>query len=105
MKKLNTTLIYVLSSLSLLCCCIMGLGILVALPSFLIANKKLKEAEEFPEDYEAEDIKAMKTAKTFALVALGINGVWFIYNLYSLATTDWDTFMEEFKSKMEQYQQ
>ena len=105
MKKLNTTLIYVLSSISLICCCFLGLGILLALPSFLIANKKLKEAEISPEEFEAEDIKAMKTAKTFALVALCINGAWFLYNLYSLATTDWDVFWEEFQSQMEKYQQ
>lgn len=105
MKKLNTTLIYVLSSVSLLCCCFAGLGILLALPSFLIANKKLKEAEQYPEEYEADDIKAMGTAKTFAMVALGINGAYFLYSIYSIATTDWDTFMEEFNQKMEQYQQ
>lgn len=105
MKKLNTTLIYVLSSVSLLCCCFAGLGILLALPSFLIANKKLKEAEQYPEEYEAEDVKAMNTAKTFAMVALGINGLYFVYSLYSIATTDWDTFMNEFNQKMEQYQQ
>lgn len=104
MKKLSTTLIYVLSSLSLLCCCFFGLGVLVALPSFLIANKKLKEAEQFPEEYDVEDIKAMKTAKTFAMVALIINGLWFIYNLYSLANTDWDTFMEDINAQMEKYQ-
>ncbi|WP_439132183.1 CCC motif membrane protein [Polaribacter sp.] len=105
MKKLNTTLIYVLSSISLLCCCLAGLGILLAIPSFIIANKKLKEAETSPEDYEADDIKAMKTAKTFALVALGINGAYFLYNIYFFSTTDWDTYMEEIKTRMEQYQQ
>ena len=105
MKRINTTLIYVLSSLSLVCCCFFGLGILVALPSFLIANKKLKEAEEFPEEYEAEDIKAMKTAKTFALVALSINGLYFIYSIYSLSTTDWDTVKQQYMDAFEQYQQ
>ena len=67
MKKLNTTLIYVLSSISLLCCCFAGLGILLALPSFLIANKKLKDAVLNSEEYDADEIKAMKTAKTFAI--------------------------------------
>ncbi|WP_026777924.1 CCC motif membrane protein [Polaribacter sp. Hel_I_88] len=104
MKKLSTTLIYILSSLSLLCCCFAGLGILLALPSFLIANKKLKEAHEFPDEYDFDAVKAMKTAKTFALVALSINGLYFIYSIYSLATTDWDTFMNEFNSQMEKYQ-
>lgn len=105
MKRINTTLIYVLSSLSLVCCCFFGLGILLALPSFLIANKKLKEVEMNPQDYEADDIKAIKTAKTFAMVTLIINGAWFLYNAYNLATTDWDTMMEEIQQKMEQYQQ
>ena len=105
MKRVSTTLIYVLSSISILCCCLFGLGILLALPSFIIANNKLKEIESNPENYDSEDIIAMKNARTFALVTLVINGLWFLYNAYSLATTDWDTFMEEFKSKMEQYQQ
>lgn len=105
MKKLNTTLIYVLSSISIVCCCFAGLGILLALPSFLIANKKMKEAELNPQDYEPEDIKQMGNAKTFALVALVINGLYFAYSLYSIATTDWDVFMEQYKEAMEKYQQ
>jgi hypothetical protein len=105
MKKLNTTLIYVLSSISLVCCCFAGLGILLALPSFLIANKKLKEATLNPEEYDADEIKPMNTAKTFALVALIINGLYLIYSIYSIATTDWDVFMEQYKTAIEQYQQ
>ncbi|MFY9242638.1 MAG: CCC motif membrane protein [Polaribacter sp.] len=105
MKKLNTTLIYVLSSISLLCCCIAGLGILFAIPSFIIANKKLKEAELNPEEYEADEINAMNSAKTFALVTLVINGLYFSYSIYNLATTDWDVFIEQFKTEMEKYQQ
>ncbi|TXD51300.1 MULTISPECIES: CCC motif membrane protein [unclassified Polaribacter] len=105
MKKLNTTLIYVLSSLSLLCCCFFGLGVLVALPSFLIANKKLKEAAQFPEEYDFDEVKAMKTAKTFALVALSINGLYFVYSMYSIATTDWDVFLEKYQDAIDQIQQ
>jgi hypothetical protein len=104
MKKLSTTLIYVLSSLSLLCCCFAGLGVLVALPSFLIANKKLKEAYEFPDEYDMEDAKGMKTAKTFALVALIINGLYFVYNIYYFATTDWSLIMEKVQEQMNQIQ-
>ena len=99
MKKLNTTLIYVLSSLSLLCCCFFGLGVLVALPSFLIANKKVKEAEQYSEEYEIDDVKSMKTAKTFAMIALIINGLYFIYSIYS-----WDEIMEQIYDALEQYQ-
>lgn len=104
MKKLNTTIIYVLSTISIVCCCFAGLGILFALPSFLIANKKMKEAELNPEDYEPEDITAMNNAKTFALVTLVINGLYFVYSIYSLATTDWDVFMEQYQQTLEKYQ-
>lgn len=103
MKKLNTTLIYVLSSISLLCCCFAGLGILLALPSFLIANKKLKNVVLNPEEYDADEIKGMKTAKTFAMVALIINGLTFVYSAYDLATSDFDAIREEFQNALDQY--
>ena len=103
-QKLNTTAIYVLSVVSFLCCCVAGLGIVLALPAFLMANKKLKTATLHPEEYEADDIQAMKTAKTVALVALIINGVYLLYNIYYFSTTDWDLIMEEYRQKMEQYQ-
>ena len=105
MKPLNTTLIYVLASISILCCCFFGLGILLALPAFLIANKKMKEVEMNPEDYDPDAVRQLNTAKTFALVTLIINGLYFVYSAYSLATTDWDVFMEEYKKALEQYQQ
>ena len=72
--------------------------------NFLIANKKMKEAELNPEDYEPEDITAMNNAKTFALVTLVINGLYFVYSIYSLATTDWDVFMEQYQQTLEKYQ-
>lgn len=105
MKKLNTTLIYVLSSISLVCCCFAGLGILLALPSFLIANKKIKDATLNPEEYDADDIKAMNTAKTFALVALIINGLTFVYSIYDLATSDFEEIKQEFQKALDQYKE
>jgi opacity protein-like surface antigen len=100
-QKLNTTAIYVLSIVSFLCCCLLGLGIVLALPAFLMANKKLKAAELNPEDYEADDIKAMKTAKTVALVAVSVNGAFLLYNIYGLATTDWETFTQKITEAIE----
>lgn len=96
MRKSNTTLIYVLSSISIVCCCFAGLGILLALPSFLIANKDLKNAALDAENYNSDSISSIKNAKTFALVAMIINGLYLIYSIYSLATTDWSVFMEQF---------
>ena len=105
MKKLNTTAIYVLSVISFLCCCFAGLGIALALPAFLMANNKLKAAQLSPQDYDIDDINAMKTAKTVAMIALIINGVYLLYNIYRLSTTDWDVFMEQYRQAIEQYQQ
>lgn len=47
-KQFNPTVIYVLSIISFLCCCFAGLGIVLALPAFIMANGKLKEAEANP---------------------------------------------------------
>jgi hypothetical protein len=104
MKKLNTTLIYVLSTISLFCCCFAGLGILLALPAFLIANKKLKDVALNPDEYDVDEIKAMNTAKTFALVTLVINGLNFAYSIFKISTTDWDTFLNDFQQGIDAYQ-
>lgn len=102
-KNLNNTLIYVLSSISVLCCCFAGIGIVFALPSYIIAHNKMKDVEMYPEDYDAFEIKAMNDAKTFALVTLIINGLYFTYSLYSIFTTDWQVFIEEYQKTFEQY--
>ena len=47
-KQLNTTLIYVLSILGLLCCCFGGLGFLLSGPAYLMAHNKVKDASENP---------------------------------------------------------
>lgn len=102
-KQLNTTLIYVLSVLSFPFCCCAGLGVFLALPAFIIANNKVKDAMLNPDDYEG-DFDAMKTARTVALIALIINGLYFLYNVYFFATTDWDVIMEQYQQELEKYQ-
>ena len=102
-KQLNTTTIYVLSIISFLCCCFAGLGTFLALPAFIMANNKVKDATLNPDDYEG-DFNAMNTAKIVALVALIINGLYLLYNIYFFATTDWDAFMEKFNEAMQQQQ-
>lgn len=104
MKQLKPTNVYVLSIISFLCCCFAGLGVLLAGPAFFMANNQLKEAEANPEEYDPASVKAMKTAKTVALVALIINGLYLLYNIYFFATTDWDVIMEQYKQNMEKYQ-
>ena len=102
-KQLNTTLIYVLSVLSFPCCCCAGLGIFLALPAFIISNNKVKNAMLNPDDYEG-DFDAMKTAKTVALIALIVNGLYFLYNIYFIATADWSVLMEQYQQELEKYQ-
>lgn len=103
-KSLNTTLIYILSILGLLCCCFGGLGFLLSGPAYLMANKKLKDAQLNPEDYEG-NINAMETAKTVALVVLIINVLYLLYTIYSIATGDFSEVQEEWRKMMEEINQ
>lgn len=96
-KELKPTIVYVLSSISIICCCFAGLGILLAGPAYIIANNKLKTA-----DGSEHDFKSMNSAKTFALVMLIINGLYLLWSIYSIATTDWDVFMEQYRKALEQ---
>jgi hypothetical protein len=104
MKNLNTTLIYVLSIIGLLCCCFGGLGILLSGPALFIANKKIKDAELNPDDYEG-DLKAMKTAKTVALIITIINGAFLAYNIYDLASGGFEERQKMINDIMEGYKQ
>lgn len=103
-KSLNTAIIYVLSIVGLLCCCVGGLGFLLSGPAYLMANKKIKDAELNPEDYEGS-ISAMNTAKTVALVILIINVLYLLYTIYVLATGDFSEFQKEFEKAMEEMNQ
>ncbi|WP_250432370.1 CCC motif membrane protein [Hanstruepera flava] len=103
-KQLNTTLIYVLSIFGLLCCCFGGLGIILSAPAYFMANKKIKDAQLNPDDYEG-DLKAMNTAKTVALVVTIICGITLLYNIYDLATGGYQERVEMFNEFMEGYQQ
>ncbi len=90
-KELKPTIVYVLASVSIICCCFGGLGVLLAAPAFIIANNRLKTAEGTEHDFQS-----MKSAKTFALVMLIINGLYLMYTIYVFSTLDMDMFMEEF---------
>ncbi|MBT8261002.1 MAG: hypothetical protein KJN82_06785 [Bacteroidia bacterium] len=101
-QNLNSTLVYILSILGFLCCCIMGSGFIPAGIAFIIANNKLKEAKANPESYE--NVQGMNTAKTIALVVLIINLLYLAYSLYQIYTIGWDEMMEQSRQMMEQYQ-
>ena len=70
-----------------------------------MANKKIKDAELNPDDYEVS-ISAMNTAKTVALVILIINVLYLLYTIYVLATGDFFIeFQKEFEKAMEEMNQ
>ncbi len=101
-KQLNPTLVYVLSILGFICCCLGGA--VLAVPAYIIAHKKVKDAELNPDDYEG-DLKAMKTAKTVALISAIISVLILIRVIYVLATGDWEEFQRTFEEAMENAQQ
>ncbi|WP_028890415.1 CCC motif membrane protein [Tenacibaculum ovolyticum] len=103
-KQFNPTVIYVLSIISFLCCCFAGLGIILAAPAFIMANNKMKDAQANPNDYDSATLKAIKTARTVAMIALIVNSVYLLLTGYRLATTDWSVFMDQYQEALEKYQ-
>ncbi len=101
-QKLNTTIIYILSVLGFLCCCVGGLGIIPAAIAFFMANGKVKEWKENPDNYE--NGSAMNTAKTIALVVLIINVLYLCYSIFAIISMGgWDAYMENSRQMMEQW--
>lgn len=101
-KKLNPTLIYVLSILGFICCCLGGA--VLSIPAYIIAHNKVKDAELNPDNYEG-DLKAMKTAKIVALISAIISTLILVRIIYVLVTSDWDELKRTFEDAMEQARQ
>ncbi len=100
-KQLNPTLVYVLSVIGFLCCCFGGLGFLLSMPAYFIADNKIKGATANPDEYEG-DINSMNTAKIVALVVTIINVLHFLYSIYHLSTGGWEESQEQWRQIMEQ---
>ncbi|MBV7270342.1 CCC motif membrane protein [Winogradskyella luteola] len=101
-KKLNPAIIYVLSILGILCCCIAGLGIIPSSIAYFIAKNNLKQVNADPDGYDQSQVKSMNTAKIIALVAVIINVLMIIRVIYVIATVGWDEMYDEF---MRSYQE
>ena len=85
MQKLNTTLVYILSVVGLLCCCVYGLGTVAAIIAIVVATKEIKKYEANPDQFV--NGKAMKSARVFAIVSLFISFIsttQFIYSFLSI---------------------
>ena len=103
-KSLNTSLIYVLSIIGLLCCCLGGIGVFLSGPAALIANKKIKDAQMNPDKYEG-NLKGMETAKTVSVVIFIINVLYLIYTIYVITTGDFSEFQKEWEKAMQEMNQ
>lgn len=103
-QKLSPTTVYVLSVLSLFCCCFWGFGLIFAGIAFYMAHSKLKQVQANPEDYEPNSVKAMNTARIVALVMLIINILYLCYALYRVYTIGWDELMERSRDIMQEFQ-
>lgn len=103
-EKLNPTLVYVLSVIGLLCCCAFGSGFLLAGAAFFIALTELKKAQNNPQAYDLESIKAMRIAKIVAIVVFIINIAMIIRVIYVIYTVGWDEMIEQIMKAVEEYQ-
>jgi hypothetical protein len=103
-QKLSPTIVYVLSVLSLFCCCFWGFGAIFAGIAFYIAHSKIKLVQANPEDYDPSSVKAMSSAKIVALIMLIINVLYLLYTLYTVYTIGWDELMERSREAMQQLQ-
>jgi uncharacterized membrane protein len=90
-QKLNTAVVYVLSILGFLCCCVYGLGTILAIIAIVIASKELKKYKANPEAYS--NGPAMKSAKTVAIVSLFLSFIGLAFVIWALmspcAFFDW----------------
>ncbi|OUS21663.1 hypothetical protein A9Q93_00280 [Nonlabens dokdonensis] len=99
MQKLNTTLVYILSIVGLICCCWpFGIAIIPTGIAFFIASKEMKKYEASPESYSNGD--AMKTAKTVSLIIFILASLYLLYFIYGVATTPWDQVMSGYEDAM-----
>lgn len=82
MQKLNTTLVYILSVIGFLCCCVYGIGTIAAIIALVVANKELAKYNANPDEYINGN--AMKTARTVAIVSLVLSFIGLAFVIWSL---------------------
>ena len=98
MQKLNTTAVYILSVIGFIGCCFAGLGWIPALIALIIANNGLKKYNADPSQYD--NGKAMKSARTVAIIALVLSAIVFIASIIFLLSFDgecdfWNWYLEQ----------
>jgi hypothetical protein len=91
MQKLNTTLVYILSVIGIICCCAYGLGTVAAIIAIVIASQELKKFNATPEAYS--NGSAMKSARIFAIISLFISFIGLAFVIWAMvnpcAFFDW----------------
>lgn len=101
-QKLNPTIVYVLSIFGILCCCVLGAGIIPSAVAYFIAKNNLQTANGDIEAYDPASVKTMNTARIIALVAVVINVLMIIRVVYVISTIGWDEMYNEFMIKYQE---
>ncbi|WP_296316855.1 CCC motif membrane protein [Winogradskyella sp. UBA3174] len=104
-QKLNPTIVYVLSVLGILCCCVLGAGIIPSAIAYFIAKSNLQKANNDIDAYEITSVKGMNTARIVALVAVVINVLMIARMIYVISTVGWDEMTEQIMNAVEEAQQ
>jgi len=104
-QKLNPAIVYVLSILGILCCCLLGTGIIPSAIAFFLAKNNLQKAQDDIEAYDVSSVKAMNTARIIAIVAVALNILMIIRVVYVISTVGWDEMTEQFMKAIEEAQQ
>ncbi|MGS2741958.1 CCC motif membrane protein [Sinomicrobium sp. M5D2P17] len=94
-KLPNATLILILSIGSLLCCCVGGIGVILAIIALVLANKSIKIYKTEPELYD--NYNSIKTGRIIAIVGIVLNVIYFIYTIIIIATYGVDGIMEQYQ--------
>lgn len=100
-QKLNTTVVYILSTFGLICCCVGGLGFIPSGIGYFLAHNKLTQYHANPEEFE--NPKGMQTAKIIAIVVLLINLAYLAFTIYRIYTIGWDNLLEQSREMMDQW--
>ena len=91
----------VLSIVGILCCCILGSGILPAGIAYYLVSKSEKLYKSNPDGYD--NYSQIKTAKIIAIVALVLNALMIIRAIYVISTVGWDEMIEQSREMQRQW--
>lgn len=95
-QKMNTTAIVVLAVIGiLLSWCCSPVGIVLAIIAVVMVTNKWNAYKQNPSGFYGTE--NLNTARIISYVSLAINVLFLLWTIYSLATTDWETIMQQYQ--------